>query len=486
MKKVFVLLTSFCLCVSIVTCNGGSRPQQTVNTPISNNPYGGTPFADGQDLDQHLQIFYNLQLQAFNDNLETVGLFSITEPSALLSLDSRLQSSPSGNLLLDFKAFYVDTNDFSLYCLYRFLEKSDLFSVENYKIKIGYSLSRYVFSVSQDTWVFTGETNILVYEYLSLVRDGHRIITTVFDSPDCLNSSPIMASRSALTIDPASLLGQYNDQYIKWVSKVFENRFVMQVDMYPHSVKTSTQEVKTCPDWNKIPHINVRIYKIPRGSGSLSDTLNDNNEILQGQDYKDWVNRVATYKPGHEVANWHIGINKKSDGRICYLAGETKWKKLVSSGVEIPQDMLNQGLCKEYCLILRDFLKGTPWLLPWGTQIPDEILSKLAEELEKKFPDPPPVIPDEWWKPLGITASILAAIEALDYFFYSSGQLVTPIIQTTSATGAAASSIVATPFVVPIDVCMLMRLPGKLSGGLFRLEPQINNIIEAPDQCSTY
>ena len=487
MKKIFTLLMGFCLCVSIITCNGTSGPQQNITQPNSNNPHNGTPFVDEQDLDNHLQVFYNFQFQIYNDNFEALSLFSTTNGSALMSVDSRLQSSsPSTNLLLDFKALYVDTNDFSVYCLYRFLEKSELSNAENYQIKIGYSLSKYVFSVSQDTWIFTGETNVLVYEYLSLTREGHRIITTVFDSPDCLNSSPIMANHSALTIDPASLLSQYNDQYIKWVSKLFKNRLVMQVDMYPHSAKGNTQEIKTCPDWNKIPHINVRIFKIPRGSGTLSDTMDKTKDILQGQDYIDWVKRVSTFKPGHEVANWHIGINAKSDGRICYLAGETRWKKLVKSGIEIPQDTIDQNRCKEYCLPLRDFLKGIPWLLPWNLQVPDDILSKLAEELEKNFPDPPPVIPDEWWQTLALSGSIIEAIEALEFFFYSSGQIIEPVIQTTSATGAAASSIAAVPFVIPIDVCMLMRLPNKLSGGLYKLEPQIQSIIEAPDQCSTY
>lgn len=396
--------------------------------------FKGTPFTGLDDLVSQIETFKTAQLTMVNDDISAESFFNgqISTTQKLASQTAATASSTS--MLLSFLNLYLDESDYSLICLYKFQQKENIADPDNYIIREGLLLAKYNYIPDQKTWIYSGKSSVYIYDYISEMVQGHRIITTTFNGEGTGINSTVEAAASAtptLTLAGIStyLTTKCRKEFIDFLQKRGLGDIIVQYDQLPHQDRSSEPK-SACTTWNDVPHRNLRIYLRPRGDGSLGDSLNRAKDLWSDE----MIKKSPLFdkgEPGVLIANWHVGPVRKADGSICFFASESRWKKLKGQITISDTDLAeysnrgSQTVCKEVCMPAKDFIRKIPWLLPYGDKykIPDEVLDRIAKEIERKAPEIPEIPPDWYVTVSEFTDTIRQALNDLGQIYHSSSRI---------------------------------------------------------------
>jgi hypothetical protein len=408
--------------------------------------FAGTPFANLDDFIAHIEVFKSVQIETFNDDINGQELFGIelqamAQSTEVKSISGQVKPlAVSDSLMLDFISFYVDQQEFSVICIYDFLEKKNMSDLESYTIKSGILLAKYVFSKPKDTWVYSGITEVYIYDYISEVVEGSRIITSI-SNPEEVTSLTVLPTNSISSFPlttaaiQAAISRIYSNPGLLYLRLRGASSIIVQVHNYTHKKLTPEELQKlTCTSWSTIAHINVVIYLRPRGDGSLKDSLDMTKDLLSKAVLK---KQYGSGVPGHEIANWHVRLVKKDDGRICFQVNEGRWRKInwkklpsYKYPAELITEFSNEGnsmVCKEYCSPPREFVRKIPWTGPFAFTVPERDLDRIAQEIgnENNYHEPAPGFERTWYETYinPLTDTIASALNDLGNIQWASSDI---------------------------------------------------------------
>lgn len=485
--------------LAIISCGGGKSDSQIStqhdgNNGNENHYFDGTPFDDLDDFVAQIEQFKLNQLMVYNDDIDSFTIFGEpTSTSEILFQSSTAISSQktnNGDFLLDFQGLYLMQNDFSVICIYKFLETNNLEDQDNYSVKSGILLGRYIYSESQQQWIYSGDSQVYSYDYLSENIEDHRIITTTFSSEFPEPGQIFLANTSPAMAKPLSAIDIQNFLNEEYVRKGIEYLrvlpdIIIQVDYFKKDSALPAGTITECTqivDWRKVNHLNVRIWVRPRGDGSAKDSLDKTKMVLAPHVYLEWFkgynpDPAKAKNPGYMFSNWHIGTIKGNDGKVCWLLGETNWP-WVNSKVPgtIPDNLINQyskvminGKIKYNCVKVcgnpKDEFPKIPWL-PWKMNIPDPILNRMIQEINNHAPR---MVPVAEWIALALasaaTPTIITSLENIGNILWSGSDMAALLTEIGVAISSRTLSIIASPKLIIIKMPFMEWVPDYLDPG---------------------